>query len=385
MISHQVALDASGIVPTHQECFKTVASLHDVFIMARNVNKLCTSLIAHDFPTKGMSVHGKSSDWGPQAGLICVNQELSKYQGRARVAALNQEVEHSLGAHGRGDVEATPLILPGWRLDELKQLGLVVAGKTSWANVTHGRYVKVTELRCPGRPHTFTARDTGQGIDFEISVHLNGLGEGEPVQVIRRRGCIPPLTADYDLFCVCPNFKVLDLGREDRYANARADLPEAGRFAANHGVNGKYQVPVPQNFGQKSVTFGSFKNASGGQSRAGFAYEAGAAHEVLGHTSMRQEFIRKQLNALINQTYRGGDTVHHGSETMNPFPEADDFGITVFSPNRDTIGLQSIADLNLCYAMLRQRGYYMHVNPLWGWKPFLHDDNVMNVNSAIWP
>lgn len=397
MISGLAALDESGIVPHHRTCFQQLADRQDLYIMVRNVNKLCTSLIEHDYPTKGMSVHGKSSDWGPQAGLICVNQELSKYQGKDRVPKLNAEVEHSLGAHGKGDVEATQMQLPMWRLTELQQLGLVAVSKSSWAQVGHMRHAKVLKLTCPGRPHTFTARATDASADlFDITVHLSGRAEEEPVMVIRRKASLTgrsmtqtertlPLTADYDLFSVCPNFKVLDLGREDRFSNARADLPEIGHHAANQGMHGRYKAPAARNMGNAAKMMGSFQTAAGGQVRVETDYSAGQAHKVLGHTSMRQEFVRSQLNALINATYKGGDTVHHGAEVMNPFPEADDFGITAFVPNGTPTGLQTITDLNQFYEAVRQKGYYMHINPLWGWKPMKNPgQNVMNVATATW-
>ncbi len=397
MLFGSAALNESGIVKQHQTFFQQVANQLDLYIMARNVNKLCTSLIEHSYPTKGMSVHGKSSDWGPQAGLICVNQELSKYQGKPRVAALNKEVEHSLGEHGKGDVEPTPLLLPKWRLKELEQLGLVVTASSTFERIGHERHVKVLKLTCPGRPHTFTGRGTTtSNEEFAILVHLRGQGPGEPVMVIRRKKSLTgramtdaertlPLTADYDLFAVCPNFKVLDLAREDRFSNARGDLPEIGHHAANHGMSGPYMAPAPRNLGESAQTMGSFRTGPR-QTQVVVDYEAGKAHAVRGHISMRQEFVRGQLNALINTTYKGGDTVHHGAETMNPFPEADDFGITIFAPEGAPMGLQSITDLNQAYALLRHRGYYMHVNPLWGWKPWrdFATGNTMNVASATW-
>ena len=402
MLHRPGALAESGIVTGHQSAFAQVALRNDVVIMVRNVNKLCTSLIEHDYPTKGMSVHGKSSDWGPQAGLICVNQELSKYQGKDRVSALNKEVEHSLGAHGKGDVKAVPMQLPAWRLEELRAMGLVSIRESKWVNVGHGRNVRQIVLQCPGRPHHFTLRSLeGDARMFDVRVHINHAEQGQPVLVISRKVSLTgksmtdsegrlPLTADYDLFCVCPNFQVLDLAREDRFANNRADLPELpgkGHFAANSGMKGRYRAPAALNSGAQIDLQGSFASANGA-SAASSRINQGRAHGVLGHTTMRQEHIRKQLNGAINATYRGGDTVHHGAEVMNPFPEADDFGITVFWPDGHAWGLQNITDLNRCYETLRTAGYYMHVNPLWGWRPAAArragEDNAMRTGIAVW-
>ncbi len=399
MIRGPLSLNESGIAPSHLPAFQRVADDLDLWIMVRNVNKLCTSLIEHNYPTKGMSVHGKSSDWGPQAGLICVNQELSKYQGKSRVPALNVEVEHSLGSHGMGDVKAAPLVLPKWRLDELERLRLIQV-KWTFVQTGHERYQKQGAIVCPGRPHSFRAVSTGPAnTHFAILVRLNNTGEGEPVQVICRTKSLTgspmtemegalPLTADYDLFNICPNFKVLDLGGDDRFQNARADLPEIGRFALNHGIRNSYPASAAPNRGASVERLTSAFDPATGRWRARMETDlkAGQGHQVRGHITIRQNLVRQRLNAMINGSYRGGDTVHHGAETMNPFPEADDFGITVFKPRADPVSLQNLQDLNAVYEECRAAGYYFHVNPLWGWKPWGRDfggQYEMRVNQNV--
>lgn len=401
MIRGLLALNESGIAPTHLPAFQQVADSLDLWIMVRNVNKLCTSLIEHNYPTKGMSVHGKSADWGPQAGLICVNQELSKYQGKSRVPALNAEVEHSLGAHGMGDVRAAPLVLPKWRLDELERLRLIQV-KWTFAQTGHERYQKQGAIVCPGRPHTFRAVSTGPANShFAILVRLNNLGDGEPVQVICRTRSLTgtamtqmegtlPLTADYDLFNICPNFKVVDLGGDDRFQNARADLPEIGRLAQNHGVHGPYDAPpsLVRGTSVQRLTSAVVNTPTGPRVQARYetGLKSGQGHEVRGHITIRQNLVRNRLNAIINGSYTGGDTVHHGAETMNPFPEADDFGITIFKPRGEPVGLQNLQDLSGAYEECRAAGYYFHVNPLWGWKPWGRDfggNYQMRVNQNV--
>jgi hypothetical protein len=184
-----------------------------------------------------------------------------------------------------------------------------------------------------------------------------------------------PLTADYDLFNVCPNYKVLDIGGDDRFQNPRADLPEAGRFAMNQGVRGRYDAPQAQSHGAPVTRYTSAINPATGRLRGRVEddLQFGAGHGVMGHTTLRQNLVRDRLNAKINRTYRGGYTVHHGAETMNPFPEADDFGITVFVPRDMPLGLENIVDLNTAYWLCKGRGYHFHINPLWGWKPLGRD------------
>jgi hypothetical protein len=68
----------SGMVPDHAMAWARVADSANVIILNRPVNPDATPLIYENASTKGMNLKGKSSDWGPQKGLIPVNQRFSK-------------------------------------------------------------------------------------------------------------------------------------------------------------------------------------------------------------------------------------------------------------------------------------------------------------------
>src|SRR3954464_5250018 len=115
------AVQDSGILASHAAQFSSVAQEKNQFILFRKVEKWATGLIAENFPTKDLHVKGKSSTWGPQAGLICCEQGLSKLHGSDSgvVASFNGKIKDSL-SHGFA-VEA-PLVISEQRLRELAGL-----------------------------------------------------------------------------------------------------------------------------------------------------------------------------------------------------------------------------------------------------------------------
>ncbi len=78
----------SGMVPDHALAWAKVADEKDVIILNRPVNPDATPLIYNNASTKGMTLKGKSSNWGPQKGLITADQRFSKiwklYSGAER-------------------------------------------------------------------------------------------------------------------------------------------------------------------------------------------------------------------------------------------------------------------------------------------------------------
>ena len=389
------AIPASGIVPAHAEIFSQLANDQDIYILSRNLNPLCTSLIADNYPTKGMSVHGKSSDWGPQAGFICVDQNLSKYCGHPRVPALNAEVKKSL--RSGSDVEAIPLAIKRERLDELRTLGLLIYSKTGITNKQNTKQTGILITTKDNSVQFFGVPTSDNGVIFRIFLKGSLHNLGDPVMVIKRKISLTgtpltddekrkPLTADYDLFNVCPSWKNVSFSGADKFSNIHSDLPEFGSHRVLQGVNGPYAAPAAKNMGDEATLRGRPDRHSGKVSS--IKYESGKAIPVLGHTTIRQDFIRRQLNTRINATYKGGDTVHHGAEVMNPSPESDDFSITVFCPKGAIYGLQNVQDLNSAYWMIKDAGYFFHVHPLWKWRPATNLNRItmkLNVTEHVKP
>jgi hypothetical protein len=116
-VSGSEAITQSGIVPAHAKAFQQLCKDLGWFVIFRGVNPDATPLIADNYPTKDMGVHGKSSNWGPQAGFICLNQFFSKVvkDGEQKVLKANQESPLSLD-HG---YPAVPLLVSDTSIQDL--------------------------------------------------------------------------------------------------------------------------------------------------------------------------------------------------------------------------------------------------------------------------
>lgn len=77
-VAGREAVRWSGYVAGHAAIIGDVADARDVILVGRPVNRDCTRLLAEGAAAKGMAVKGKTSNWGPQRGLICLDQRFSK-------------------------------------------------------------------------------------------------------------------------------------------------------------------------------------------------------------------------------------------------------------------------------------------------------------------
>lgn len=179
--SEVVAL--SNMVPEHLTEFLKEAEELDNVVLFRYVNEFSTEKIAQDFATKGMPVKGKSSDWGPQAAFLPVDQNFSKLgnpKGKidpAEVAAYSEKVAKCLKS---GPCEQTNLKLANG--DEV----------FIWKSPNG----EVPVIKRDGK---FLEHESGRVLDVAPD-------DARPMSVLAARhpetNELIPLTADYDLLAV---------------------------------------------------------------------------------------------------------------------------------------------------------------------------------------
>lgn len=181
----------------------------------RPVERIVTTLIEEGFPTKGFSVKGKSSNWGPQAGFICVDQHLSKRENRdtAEIRKLNLAVAKGMDG---GAYTQTDLRISQQRLAELvRNFGLVADGV--WP-------VRLLTAQGPsGKRYEFEARQEPDGL-----YRISRLGRSEAVQVLASPACGLAMTADYDLFLVAPSIEAHGSGGLDARRNTAVKYTPLG-------------------------------------------------------------------------------------------------------------------------------------------------------------
>ena len=390
-----VVSNRSGIAPAHFLPFQAYAAKTDCVIGIRMVESASTGLVQAGYPTKNFLVKGKSASWGPQAGLICVNQGFSKLEGRdaARIEKYEALVRHCVS---QGHASAGPLVLPRERLDALQDLLCRQARDQADGNQAYGNQAcnkqtpglgkrqdapafaitdapngdLVIDARGPsGTSYRFEGRLTAP-LQYRIDY------EGKPLQVlfpaVPKLGgeqALPtspyrplPLTADYDLLLVGP--AMASLGADDnlplhevhpaRAIELYSHYSRASRkdVIATSGVNPYYQ----KSFFDKE-------------------------DKLLGNVSRRIAHMIPEINRHVV----GPDApwvVHHNADSGSPATDpASNYPATFFLPRKigrfDEICIvEDSRTLSELITSAKAAGYHMPVNPAWSGEPGLDRNSV---------
>ena len=354
------AICRSGYVKEHAVAFAEVAQSENKIILARPVNPDATTLIKNNRATKGMSVKGKSSNWGPQKGLIAADQKFSKiwtvYSGAKRTGQIDKfnskvnsllmnEPDVAVKIHfndfrcDKGEPYEVYSVKSVWEPDAEKAIRLLQEGM--WYE-----WNKSETENCGIRP--CVSHCTFLDVDTFFVLADPSTPEGKPL----------PYTADYDL---------LGIGIFDR---TLFNNPDAEYNPPDFDVN----------------TWDCDR----------------------GFISPEQIALNAMLNQAVKDTdYTGGNVVHHGPEnhyvnitfpqfkclpsrptiTMEGSPYVD-YPVTAFEPvpGRESAIIRSIRmgppgfrDIHLkryIHAM-RRRGYDLYANemaPGWNWGPYDKDN-----------
>jgi hypothetical protein len=198
--SIQKARLTSGIPERHMALLQGIAAEHKSIIAMRPVERHNTSLILAGYPTKGLQIKGKSANWGPHYGFICVDQRFSKLRGRSaeKIQKANDSVQDCLRDN---HAQAIDLHLPPERLDYLIQNGLLLRQGGG------DRFTLLAKPAQSGDPE-FTAERLPGG-DLRI------LADNQPLRVLapallkhaaKQDFKQRPFTADYDMLAVMPQW-----------------------------------------------------------------------------------------------------------------------------------------------------------------------------------
>ncbi len=347
----QDAAIASGMVVSHVDIITRVARESQAAIMGRQVNRDSTKLIEEGFTTKDLHVKGKSSNWGPQAGFICCNQALSKLAKKdmSLVPAFNRKITDSVN---QGHAIPVPLLISADRFRELTN-----GGKVKRTSVERG-VIKVVSV---GKPHKefqlYPVHDmaTGQyplvyrkhvNIVTRLCADIPALKTGywvmydnretgetaplwEPVMVLAEKSSGIPLTADYDLFCICPQLATTGFQTQK-----------------TSGANFKMAI-------------NSVRNAIG-------TYDRRAVDMDLGRITAFSKQIKDNINqGVIASGAR--KVVHHGCEVDNPVTELD-YPVTTILPWGEVIGAENQQELEAVVRDLHRLGFAFYANRLWSQK-----------------
>jgi hypothetical protein len=247
-----------GMTPADMQATMLVAAQRNEIIMFRDTGCWSRPYIALGHPTKPFHVKGKSSDWGPHAGLVPYNSEFSKAFSPSAIAKgfkLNKEAIK--GNYARP--------IPAFVTEEFIQKELLVekgsAKRPPIDRMTRPRS-EVLYFFCtkpnddasqPGKKYVLFGKKATNGsyqlYTFPLdTANINERelflqeSKGEPLLVMTVPGADLPITGDYDLFAVCPSWD--SYGGLDRKMNPTLDNPQQNASARRTEAKKSHSNPA---------------------------------------------------------------------------------------------------------------------------------------------
>lgn len=194
-----------GIPPEYLQKMQEVSDNEGVLIAVRPVEKICRTLISEGYGSKGLHIKGKSSNWGPMAGFIPVDQQFSKLAGNPeKIAAYNQKNHDAI--HVKKNAPQEHLHISGNRIGELKEMGMMNNVRDVSPAAGYNKAIAFESTPKQGATQTFEAHQREDG-QWEV---FSGIGEQ------REKLMVIPLTADFDLLFVHSHYEDVDLGQQDK-------------------------------------------------------------------------------------------------------------------------------------------------------------------------
>jgi hypothetical protein len=320
-------------------------------------------------------VKGKSSDWGPQAGLVPLNSEFSKAFSEG---AIKKGIEANKHAIQGNFARPIPLFVGE---DFIRTELLVRKGSaqrppidrvtTPRAGVMYFFCIKPNDdPNAPGKPYVLLGRkesgDKYQIFAFPLDAAKTRERElflkessAEPLLVMTVPGAELPITGDYDLFAVCPSWgsygskdKKMDPTLDDKRQNASVTRTEIKAQM----VPRPHEIAIVQRAQQSLAKINAAKTPE---------------DPDRGNLTPRIAELIGSLTAAMGGRF---PRVHHNAESGRPFaPGAEDgFPLTTFHPRRG-IGpyqflnatINDVGDLRHYFSAIFANGYYVPRNRAW--------------------
>ncbi|HGN0025588.1 TPA: anthrax toxin-like adenylyl cyclase domain-containing protein [Proteus mirabilis] len=287
-----------GMPDNDQKIFRQIANSENVIVGVRPIDTRSTTLImSKQYSSKGLLIKGKSSDWGPMAGFIPVDQSLAKSSARNNVTKYNLANQESLD---KGHAIAIPLILSSDRVRELHKNNILQLPEL----LTD--IIKVT-CSVENRDYDFYLSKSNQSGETVYTVNYYDNGKLVPVHVLGDPISKKPMIADYDLFTVMYSYN-------DLSEKTMVKKPLSWEEWKNT-VNYNELLPACKQYYTDKDLYDRYEG------------------EQLGLISAHVKKVKDKINTSL-QRGKGKEMIHHGADDANPFSViTDNFPATFFVPD----------------------------------------------------
>ncbi|WP_232799119.1 anthrax toxin-like adenylyl cyclase domain-containing protein [Proteus vulgaris] len=288
-----------GMPENDQRVFSQIAESENVIIGVRPVDTNSTTLISSkEYSSKSLLIKGKSSDWGPMAGFIPIDQRLAKASARKEAEKYNLLIQGSLEKNYAIKV---PLTLSLERVDELIVKGVLIVLEEK------GDILKVSAL-LDDIQYEFSLSQFVEGDRKYYTVNQYQENSLIPVEVLADPISRKPIIADYDLFTVM--YPYSELGSET-----------------------KVRQPMPWEEWKESVIYDELSEKNKEYYNSQDLYDRYIGGQ-LGFISEKVNKIKNRINADLGRG-KGYEIVHHGADDANPYAVIhDNFPATFFVPEK---------------------------------------------------
>lgn len=175
-----VALLDEGFPSGYAQAFQNVANQQKCVISTRTPGKSCAGLLGEGYDAKGFHIKGKSCNWGPMAGFICLDPLLNK-NGLGGAEGNLKNHHHSLmdAYEGNRAASVTQAIISDHRLNWLVTKGYLSGVSTLGnGNQMHG----IAQSKSGGAndppvviDYVLSKTPIGSGVGWAIYYHRAGL------------------------------------------------------------------------------------------------------------------------------------------------------------------------------------------------------------------
>ncbi|EJL6263404.1 hypothetical protein NMS06_001158 [Vibrio cholerae] len=289
-----------GIPSTDRKVIANIADEENLVIGIRAVDPNNRSLLESGlYSSKSLLIKSKSSDWGPHAGFIPVDQKYAKASARAQVERFNQYSDNAINS---GAAVPVHLSIDDKRLKELQSGDKPLIPELEYSSET-GMYYGVSngvELHY---------QKDEQGLWMVFVVENGNTTAPTPLMVMGNPTSRKPMTADYDLFSVMTH--ISDYGAPDMFK-----MPEPW-------ADWKKSIKDPEKLDPKIKEL--FENED-------LYNKVNNMH--LGIISDRVIGLKDKINDRLGRN-NGMELVHHGADDANPGAVINDnFPATYFVPKQ---------------------------------------------------
>ncbi|EDP60773.1 inner membrane protein, putative [Vibrio sp. AND4] len=297
-----------GIPNADRIAIANIADEENVIIGIRAVDPNNRSLLESGlYSSKSLLIKSKSSDWGPHAGFIPVDQKYAKASARAQVDRFNQYSDNAINS---GAAKPVQLTINEDRLKELQS----------------GDNPLIPMFDCDAE--TGICSGVSDGVELQYKKDGQGLWSVYVVENGNPTTTVPlmvmgdpisgkPMTADYDLFSVMTH--ITDYGAPDMFK-----MPEPW-------ADWKKSIKDPEKLDPKIKDLYDSEDL----------YNK-VNNMQLGIISDRVIGLKDKINGRLGRS-NGMELVHHGADDANPGAVINDnFPATYFVPkqylNNDAFG-----------------------------------------------